>query len=286
MILKGFQVLLFSLLILSPGYAESLPIAFQPIPGQLYFASQHLAVDAAEFDTFVIRINAQQSGAARLFWANNYDPQFNQPKSTWFFLKKGEHSYYFNFPSQNLNWVGWTTGFIFFPEMNPNLTEIKQAQLISGNWLTASIAGWQEFWGPKGRLIIGSTINTIQSPTLFGRSIFVYIYWILAFAAIIFLCCRIFLWSKEKKKTAFYAIWLETGRITFFAIIAIWVLLEISSLFNNWLALKDDWKYVGKNYRDKLVIANTGDFYSFIEFCEKNIPLGAKYDMRIPPVYN
>ena len=134
------------------------------------------------------------------------------------------------------------------------------------------ISGWQEFWGPKGRDIIGSTINTIQPVNLFGQSIFVYIYWLIGLATLLFLAL----------KRNFN----QTGKFVFFIIALFWFLLEASSLYNNCLAVKADWQYVGKSYRDKLVLANTNDFYPFMEFCAINLPMTAKFDLLIPPIYN
>jgi len=203
-------------------------------------------------------------------WANHYDPQFNQQKSTMFRLKKGEHTYYFNLASQNPNWVGWIKGLLVYPETGQ--VEVKNARLVPGNVFINMISGWQEFWGPKGRDIIGSTINTIQPVNLFGQSIFVYIYWAIGLATLFVLALK--------------RDFSQTGKFVFFIIALFWFLLEASSLYNNWLAVKADSQYIGKSYREKLVLANTGDFYPFIEFCAANLPLSAKFDLLIPPIYN
>ncbi|KPJ69767.1 hypothetical protein AMJ44_02325, partial [candidate division WOR-1 bacterium DG_54_3] len=166
------------------------------------------------------------------------------------------------------------------------LVEIKQAKIIKGNLLTTIQSGWQEFWGPRGRLVIGSTINTMQSSNLFGRPIFVYIYWLTGFIILIYLGREIFKWTSQKKSPPLEKIILKTGKAAFITVIIFWGLLEINGLFNNWLQFKGDLQYFGKSYEEKLVIANTGDFYHFIRFCENNIPPESSFDMSIPPFYN
>src|SRR3989339_289071 len=270
-------VLLVSIFFLPPAFGEGLSFPFQFVPQANCFQSPQLTIDSAEYDTLILRVRAEQSGTARIFWATHYDPQFNQPKSIAFFLKKGTHDYIFNIASQNPSWIGWVKGILVFPEFDPRLVEIKGAEIITGNFLTNIRSGWQEFWGPRGRLVIGSTINTIQSTNLFGRPIYSYIYWFLGLIGISYAAYLLYLKQFN---------WQRIGQVLFFSLLIFWLLLEISSLFNNWLMLKNDLKYIGKSPRDKLIMANTGDFYPFIEFCQLNIPPSAKFDIRIPPIYN
>ena len=173
---KFLFITLFIICIIKPSFAEDINLSFQKVPGQPYFESQELMIDGEEYNTVVLRLKSTESGTGRLFWANSYDPQFNQPKSIWFLIRSGEHNYYFNVPSQNPNWVGWVKKLLVMPEFESKNLEIVSAKSISGNLLTNFASGWQEFWGPKGRLIIGSTINTMQSPAFFNRPIFFYIY--------------------------------------------------------------------------------------------------------------
>lgn len=260
----------------------------KPASSPYYIGQPEINIDAEEFTTVALKIKSNKSGTARLFWATNFDPQMNEPKSIWFFLNRSNDfkEYVFNARSQNPNWAGFVGQLLVFPENGPEGIEIGSAKAITGNFTTNIRSGWREFWSPRGRLVIGSTINTIQSSNLFGRSIYVYIYWLIGLLITGYLAYQLYLISKEKKKHPFSAVWLKTGKFAFFLIVVFWLLLEASSLVNNWLALKSDWKYFGKTYREKLVLGNTGDFYPFIEFCEANIPQNAKFDVRIPPFYN
>ena len=90
--------------LLSPSLGMEIDIPLQPVPNTPYFESPRLTVDAIEYTTLALRIRSEQSGTARILWANHYDPQFNIPKSIWFYLKAGEHDYIFNIPSQNPSW--------------------------------------------------------------------------------------------------------------------------------------------------------------------------------------
>lgn len=268
---------------------DQININFIHPPNAPYFiGNPEMNIDAEEFMTVSLKIKSEKSGTARLFWATNFDPQMNEPKSIWFFLKKSDYprEYVFNLRSQNPYWAGFVQQFAVFSEPGIDGIEITSANAKTSNFSTSIISGWQEFWGPRGRVVVGSTINTIQSSNLFGRPIFVYIYWLLGLAAIGISAWGFNRWLALKKKPPFAEVWLKSGKNIALVLAVGWALLELSSLYNNLLAVRDDWKYVGKSYQEKLTIANTGDFYPFIRFCEKHIPSGAKFEMRIPPIYN
>jgi hypothetical protein len=284
-----FIVLLLIVNLVSLSNALEINLSFQKAEGQPYFIGQpEMNIDAEEFNTVILKIKSSRSGTAKLFWASSYDPQFNEPKSIWFFLDKSKDfkEYVFNIKSQNPNWLGFVPQLLLFPEGGTDGVEIQSGKALVGNLMTNLRSGWREFWGPRGRVIIGSTINTMQSPNLFGRSIYVYIYWIIGLITLGCFGFEVYQWSGMKKRQPFEIVISHTGKAVFLIIIVFWGLLELSSFFNNWIAFKDDLKYFGKSYQDKLVLANTGDFYPFIEFCEKNLPLRAKLDLRVPPFYN
>lgn len=290
--IKYFGCLFIVILLCFPTLAfQEIQISFRPAENQPYFVGiPEINIDAEEFTTIVLRMKSNKSGTARLFWASSYDPQMNEPKSIWFFLEKSNDfkEYVFNLKSQNPYWLGFIGQLLIYPENGPQGIEIESAKAIPGNLITNIKSGWREFWGPRGRVVIGSTINTIQSSNLFGRSIFVYIYWLIGLAAVIIVGREANKWLslKKKKKPSFIEVWEKAGLTTLFVLFTFWALLEISSLYNNWLIFKDEAKYFGKTLDEKLTIANTGDFYPFIKFCEKHLPINAKFDMRIPPFYN
>ncbi|MBN3033538.1 MAG: hypothetical protein JW873_05525 [Candidatus Saganbacteria bacterium] len=268
---------------------DRIDINFAVPPNAPYFIGQpQRNIDGDEFDTVVLKIRSDWGGAARLFWATNFDPQMNEPKSVWFFIKKSAwaREYVFNLRAQNPYWTGFVRQLLVFPERGPAGFSVEGGEAVTGGLTSNLLSGWQEFWGPRGRLVIGSTINTIQSVNLFGRPVNLYLYWLIFLATAGFLAYQIYLAAGRKKKISPPALWLMAGRFAAGAVLLCWLFLEASSLYTNYLQARADWKYAGKNYRDKLVLANTGDFYPFIEFCRANIPAGAKFDQRIPPIYN
>lgn len=230
-------------------------------------------IDGNEFNTLYIKAKAKQNTRATLFWATNFDPQMNQSKSIMFNFSKSNayKDYYFNLAAQNPGWSGFILQILIFPESKLENIEIVEAYAIHSNFFTDVKSSWQEFWGPRGRAIIGSTINTIQSPTIMGQPVFVYIYWLIGFIFILSL-----IWRRNQ----------YFGKDIVIATLIFWCLLEASSLINNFNLVRDEWKFWGKSQEEKLVIVNTGDFYPFIQFCEKNLKSDALFDMRIPPVYN
>jgi len=280
---KFFFIILFILCIIKPTFADNIAISFQKVPNQPYFESQDVMIDAEEYSTVVLRLKANERGTGRLFWAISYDPQFNQPKSIWFSIRAGEHNYYLNVPSQNPNWVGWVKKLLVVPDFDPNHLEVISAQSMPGNLWSNIASGWQEFWGPKGRLIIGSTINTMQSPTLFDRPIFFYIYWLFALTLLVTAIWIIYKRFNKKQKIDPNELFKEIGKYAIILVVVFWLLLEFSSMITYGGWVKADWKYVGKNTEQKLTLANIGDLYPFIQFCEKNIPPMANFDMRFSP---
>ncbi|MFA5839263.1 MAG: hypothetical protein WC890_01240 [Candidatus Margulisiibacteriota bacterium] len=263
--------------------ADDISIDFKPVQGQPYWASSQINADSAELNTLIISLSAKENGTARIFWVNNYDPQFNQIKSLWFKIKKGDHTYSFNIASQNQGWIGWTKGFILFPEMDPAAISLPQAKLVSGNLLTNIQSGWQEFFGPYGRNIVGYTINTMPSPTLFGRSIYVYIYWLIGLSLLLFFANYFILLIKAKKKKPAYGALIKKLLLV---ITCFWLILEASTLISNWNNLQSDLPLIGKDIETKRAMVNQGDFYAFIQFCEQKLPVAVSFDHRFGKIYD
>lgn len=260
--------LIFILSLYLPSFSQEISIPFRPVPAQPYFESPQVTIDSAEYNTLVLRIEAKQNGTARLFWATHYDMQFNQPKSIWFSLKSGERNYYFNIPSQNPNWIGWIKGFLIYPEIDNKLIEIKQAEIIQGNLLTNIRSGWQEFWGPKGRTVIGSTINLIPSSSIFGKSVNIYIYWIIGVFFVLFLAFQLY-----QNKGNFNLSFENSIKKTFVLALAFWILLALNSDLNFFKIFKGNFsKYFGKTIEQKRAIAYGKDYYDFLVFAKEKLP--------------
>jgi len=277
------RILILFILLQLPLFAQEIQVPFQQIPNQPYFATPQLTIDSEEYNTIILKMEAKKSGTARIFWANHYDPQFNQPKSIWFSVKAGEHNYIFNLPSQNPNWLGWTKGFLVYPETE---IKIKQAKVIKGGLLTNTQSGWQEFWGPRGRSVVGSTINTIQSSNLYGRSIFIYIYWIIGLILVGIILFEIKNYFVLKEKPPVNILFINVGKKLFIIAIIFWFILEASTLTNNWREARKDLRLFGKSLNEKRALVNTKDFYPYIQFCKTQLPQNTQFDFRIGGMYN
>ncbi|MBU1626487.1 hypothetical protein KKB18_03885, partial [bacterium] len=141
-------------------------------------------------------------------------------------------------------------------------------KLTRGNMLTNIFASWQEFWGPKGRIVIGSTINVIASSKIRGKSLNYYFYWILFLSFIILLIRNLTLNKK------FQLAWDKTSISLLIIFLALWGISECNNLYNEWHQLKNDFKnYAGKSLDRKYAKAlGFPDLYEFIKFCELKIP--------------
>jgi hypothetical protein len=260
MLNKALCILLFVFCLLcSVSFANDIVVPFTSVPNQPYFQSAQLMVDSVENNTIILTLKSDQNGTARLFWANHYDPQFNQPKSLWFFVKSGIHDYYFNVPSQNPNWIGWTKALLIYPEFDPAGLEIKYAKIVPSSLSTNIASGWQEFWGPNGRVVVGSTINVTPASTIFGQPINIYAYWL---TGIFFLL--ILTWQRN---------YLRAGKLTIYFSLGVWILLGLSTYHNNFGILKDNFdKYFGKSIEIKRAIAYGKDYYDFLVFVRNKLP--------------
>lgn len=258
----------------SPGSAfNQINITFNRTPNTPYFLGQpEMNIDAEEFTTVVLRIKSDKSGTARLFWATNFDPRMNEPKSLWFFLDSSRDfkEYVFNVRSQNPNWSGFVGQLLVYPESGPEGIEIENGRAITGNLLTNIKSGWREFWGPRGRLIEGPTVNNMRALTLWGKPINFYIYGIILFAALLS-----FGYFFNSSKSLSFA-WQNCGKITILAGIICWAMLFASQMVSEYHQFKLDLKrYDFNSLEEKRAIAVEDfgkDFYPFLMFCKENLP--------------
>jgi len=259
--------------------SDGIALAFRKRPGLPSIAGLPTkGIDAEKLNTLIFRMRADREGTARLRWISSADPRVDDAKSLWFFFHKSDapREYVFNVRSQNPLWRGLVPGIMIWPDDGPLGVEVESGRAVARGLLSDIRSGWQEFWGPNGRLVVGSTINTIKSSNLFGRPIFVYLYGLIGLVIAGSLA-----WSSRAKSGAAP----PPGRIAVGTILFLWLLLEVSSYHNDWLQVVEDWRFFGRSREETLIAANTPDFYPFIEFCEKNIPPGAGFSMRIP-AYN
>jgi putative flippase GtrA len=250
----------------------------------------------------VLEMKTSTGRTGTIFWSNYQDQRFLPQRSWQFYLGRPGvwHRYYIDLGAREKE-LARLDYLLINPFSGSGEAQIRDLRIIKGTLTDRLRAGWQEFLGAKGREVVGYTINTMPSVMLFGREIFVYIYWLVALLAAAFLALELWpVWRRpekvkagkgKEKKTA--SIWSKyepafnrAVKKIFISVLVLWAALELSSLYSDWLNLRNDLPLFAKNIEEKRTLANTGDFYPFIQFCQAKLPLGVPFDMRIPPIYN
>lgn len=183
--LKLLPLLIILLLGSAANAWDQINIQFTQQPGTPYFAGQpSINIDGEEFTTVVLKIKSAASGTARLFWATNFDPKMNEPKSLAFSYDRSNDfkEYVFNLKRQNPYWAGFIGQLLFLPENGPAGLELAPAQAMPGNFFTDVRSGWREFF--QYEPILARTVNIIKGPQLNGDPInfYLYVLILLAFA--------------------------------------------------------------------------------------------------------
>ncbi len=270
-----FALLLFTQI---PALSQEISINFQPVPGQPYYQTTDIMVDAEEYKTVILRLKSKQSGTTRLFWASSYDMQFNQPKSISFTLRSGEHKYYFNVSSQNKYWLGWIRKLLIFPENNAKEFSIISAKILKGSIFTTMVSGWQEFFAFEAYQL--RTVNFIYGPKLYGRSVNLYIYYLIIFLSIFFIA-RNFIKSRNLN----LAIKTSAKNIVIICLV-FWIILDLRILIDQARTVTADTKtFSGKSLEEKRAIITLGGFYKFIKFAQLKLPEGAGFSLLHPQGY-
>jgi hypothetical protein len=257
---------------------DQINIAVSQPPNTPYFIGMpEINIDSEEFNTMILKIRSDRNATARLFWASNLDPRMNEPKTIWFYLKKSSDykEYIFNVGSQNPYWMGFVGQFVIYPEGGTGGVEIQSARVITGNLFTNIASGWREFWGPKGREVIGSTINVIPGSTIFGISINTYIYWLIGIMFTVSLAFN-YMNKPKKQKDSLKALSASFGKslnYTILSILALWFILALNADYNYFNLFKDNFnKYFGRSIEDKRAIAYGRDYYEFLRFAKEKLP--------------
>ena len=276
-------VLLASLLQTSSNAFDQVNISFTQQPGTPYFVGQpEMNIDAEEFTTVILRIKSEQSGMARLFWATNFDPQMNEPKSLSFSLDKSTDlkEYTFNLRRQNPNWAGFVGQLLVMPENGPAGLEMAPAWAIPGNLITDIKSGWSEFF--RYETIQARTVNIIKGPQLNGRSVNFYLLILILLAFILVLTNELIKANKldlmAKAQRALYA--------TIIVTIILAALLEARLWIDYAKTARLDFSTLwGKTLDEKREITTGGGFYDFLSFCNKALPARVDVSLIAPEPY-
>jgi hypothetical protein len=218
-----------------------------------------LELSATDLDIMVIRMKTSKDGLGEVSWRPARQG-FSPARSFNFYLGSPDryHDYYLNLrpylTGQDLDHI------LFFPFSQAGTAEITVLKFGRASFWQKLLAGWQEFWGPAGRSFTGSSFFILKSPRLFGRPIMFYLNWLIGLALFISLTAK-------------------RPRLTIILVLACWLLLEGSSLVNNWIFFQEDLRFCGKSLAEKRIMQNEKDFYQFMEFAAQHLPAGASFDI-------
>ena len=225
-----------------------------------------LGISTADYDLLMIKMKTSAGGIGEVSWTAK-ESRFSPFKNYPFYLRPPGryYTYYLNLAGYNLKRQK-IDHLLFFPMPGPGTAEIKEFKLIRGTPWEKALAGWQEFFGPRGREPDGFNFLVIRSPRLFGKPFLLYINLALfSFLLIVFL-----LQSKLNLRLPFIA-----------ALFACWLLLEASTLLNQGIALQRDRRFLGKTLEEKRALINTKDFYPFLKFADRELSAGAGYSIKV-----
>lgn len=118
-------------------------------------------------------------------------------------------------------------------------------------------------------------VNNIDGPIVDGRSVFGYIYLLLALIAIAWVCFSIY----QNKKPSFESVGLKILII----ILGFWIALEARSALNYLTYFNDDSLALsGKSLSQKRALTSPVGMYDFVELIESNVPAGEKIELLAP----
>jgi hypothetical protein len=262
---------------------DQINVTFSQPPNTSYLVGQpEMNIDAEEFTTLVLKIKAAQESGARLFWATNFDPQMNEPKSLEFTIARSAQpkEYVFNLRPQNGYWAGFVGQLLIYPESGPTGIEITAAQAVPGNLFTGIKSGWGEFF--RYETIKARTVNIIKGPQLNGRPINFYLY-------ILLLLVFVLAWLnglRQAKKQALLATARQALYTTLIAAIVLAALLEVRLWGDYAQTARLDFNSLwGKTLDEKRALTTGGGFYDFMLFCHKALPARVDVSLIAPDPY-
>lgn len=252
----------------------------QPKNAPYFIGAPEINIDAEEFTTVILKMKSNQSGTARLFWATNFDPQMNEPKSLTFTFDKSAYlkEYVFNLKRQNPYWTGFIGQLLVYPENGLDGIEIGPSQAVVGNLGTNISSGWQEFFTFERPL--PRTINFIYGPKINGISVNIYIYSLIILISLLLI---VIYWIKFNDPGKLLNI--IPSKIIMICFI-FWLLLDARTAIDQLRSvIINHQTFGGKSLEEKQALSTNGgfyDFYYFLKFCGEKIPSGSTYSLVVP----
>ncbi len=224
------------------------------------YNTRPLGISDEDRGLLVIKMKTSGDGIGEVSWRTK-GTNFSFLKSFPFYLRRTNqyHTYYLNLAAYNRDHAR-IDQLLFFPLPGPGTAEIEELKFVKGNLWEKTLAGWQEFFGPAGREPDGFNFLVIRSPRLFGRPFLLYVnLFLLGFLAI--------------------AVAFRLRKAFLLTLLIAWVVLEMSSLLNNWISFQRDKKYFGKSPEEKREMINTKGFYAFLKWADRELPPGAAFNI-------
>ncbi|OGC04051.1 hypothetical protein A2276_05480 [candidate division WOR-1 bacterium RIFOXYA12_FULL_43_27] len=234
---------------------------------QNLLVSPPLYLEAADNDTIEIKFKSPLNQTVRILWVGTFDNNLIPQKQVEFEAKE-KKAYVINLKHRNPLWDGTISRIILTPVLPIDSIKIKKGTL--GDNLSSGIF---EFFGPKGRAVVGSTINNIPASSFCGRSVNHYAYWIIFIAAIALTLLSL---SRREREAGTKIVW---------TVIVLWILLETNAWYNQINILKSDWPLWGKTLDEKRAEVTGADFYNFLKFCDQKLPPGSKIQFETSAGY-
>ena len=222
------------------------------------YNNRPLGIDTGKYKLLTFKLTSSKSGIGEIFWAEK-NKAFSPLKNFPFYVGRSG-TYYLNVAAYDRD-HSTINQLLLFPFSGPGTAEISEFKFVRGGPGEIMLAAWQEFFGPLGRQPDGFYFLVNRSPRLFGRPFLLYINIFLGAALLVALVFRRKRWF-----------------LLLFA--GCWILVELSSLLNNWIAFKNDWRFFGKNLEEQHTIINTRDFYPFLGFADQYLPAAASFEVR------
>jgi len=280
-------------------------IGFKPVPARVdngsliidypeddgYLISPPLFLNSNVYSHLLIKMRTSRSfQKARVFWIGpynkNFERQFSLPIAiggNW-----GYHTYVIDMSSHG-GWSGIIGRLMISPVNGGGRVEIQSIEFTQYSPLLKLRAQLQEFFALEANPIPPNLgmVFVIVGPIFAGRPIDLYVYrsavylffglFLFLLGRAVYLPARIKMMQDLKLQLRRIFLFAAFGVVVF--VLACWLLIEVQYSFNDLKMLVADYQAMwGKTIDEKRDVITGGDFYDFLEFCDKTLPRGAGVD--------
>ena len=159
-------------------------------------------------------------------------------------------------------------------EGRPGWVEIDSIEIKPFSLIAYLSDQWFEFWLPRN--LHPGTINSLNSPLLFGRS---FISWLNKIALIIIITGAFFYFrARAGRKVKVMA---RIGA----ALLALWIIYDLRESYSQFKIEEDIYQSYIKPPPGQKTFPALGDFYRFVSFCRSNIPRDSVFQLLPKPYW-